>query len=35
MSKTKSVPFTFRKDGYYYFTRRVPSDLRGHYQSTR
>lgn len=35
MSKTKSVPFTFQKDGYYYFTRRVPSDLKNHYQSPR
>ncbi|WP_411572300.1 DUF6538 domain-containing protein [Thioclava sp. A2] len=33
--KTKSVPFTFRKDGYFYFTRRIPADLRGHYQAPR
>lgn len=32
---TKSVPFTFRKGGYFYFTRRIPADLRGHYQSVR
>lgn len=35
MSKTKNVPFTFLKDGIYYFTRRVPSDLRDRYLADR
>ena len=29
--QTKRVPFTFNRDGYYYFSRRVPSDLVEHY----
>ena len=28
---TKSIPHTFIRNGYYYFSRRVPADLRGHY----
>ena len=28
---TKSIPYTFIRNGYYYFSRRVPADLRGHY----
>ena len=28
---TKKVPFTFNLCGYYYFSRRVPSDLAKHY----
>jgi len=32
---TKNVPFTFLKDGIFYFSRRVPFDLRGHYQTDR
>jgi integrase len=33
--QTKSVRFAFLKDGIYYFTRRVPSDLRSHYATDR
>jgi integrase len=33
--QTKSVRFAFLKDGVYYFTRRVPSDLRSHYATDR
>ncbi|HEY8576297.1 MAG TPA: DUF6538 domain-containing protein [Devosia sp.] len=33
--QTKSVRFAFLKDGIYYFTRRVPSDLRTHYGTDR
>lgn len=33
--QTKSVRFAFLKDGIYYFTRRVPSDLRPHYATDR
>ena len=33
--QTKSVRFAFLKDGIYYFTRRVPSDLRNHYATDR
>jgi site-specific recombinase XerC len=32
---TRIVPFSFLKDGTYYFTRRVPSDLRDHYETER
>jgi len=27
---TKSVPYTFNRGGYYYFSRRVSSDFIGH-----
>ena len=33
--KTKSVPYSFRKNGIFYFTRRVPQDLRAHYTKKR
>lgn len=33
--QTKSVRFAFLKDGIYYFSRRVPSDLRSHYATDR
>ena len=33
--KTKAVPFTFVRNGYYYYSRRVPTDLRTHYNKTR
>lgn len=33
--QTKSVRFAFLKEGIYYFTRRVPSDLRTHYATDR
>ena len=32
---TKSVPYTFVRKGYYYFSRRVPSDLQKHYSKDR
>ena len=32
---TKSVPYAFRKNGIYYFSRRVPVDLLKHYSATR
>ena len=32
---TKPVPYTFVRGGYYYFTRRVPVDLRHHYKYPR
>ena len=32
---TKPVPYTFMRGGYYYFTRRVPADLRQHYKYPR
>lgn len=35
MSETISCPFTFVKDGIFYFSRRVPSELREHYSSSR
>ena len=35
MSENNSVPFTFQKDGIFYFVRRVPTDLRQHYSSDR
>lgn len=33
MPENKSAPFTFEKQGVFYFTRRVPSGLRDHYTS--
>jgi len=33
--ETKSVPYSFRKNGIFYFTRRVPRDLRAHYTKKR
>ena len=35
MSETKSPTFTFAKDGVYYFSRRIPLELRRHYSSPR
>jgi integrase len=32
---TKPIPYTFIRDGYYYFTRRVPTDLQGYYRYPR
>ncbi|AII86639.1 DUF6538 domain-containing protein [Planktomarina temperata] len=32
---TKSIPHTFIRNGYYYFSRRVPADLRDHYSYHR
>ena len=33
--QTKPIPFTFVREGYYYFSRRVPSDLGDHYRYPR
>lgn len=35
MAETISVPFSFVKDGTFYFSRRVPSDLSEHYLAPR
>lgn len=35
MSETISPTFTFVKDGVFYFSRRIPKELGGHYTSTR
>ncbi|WP_428512108.1 DUF6538 domain-containing protein [Roseovarius sp.] len=35
MSETISRPFTFVKDGVFYFSRRIPKELRDHYTSSR
>jgi integrase len=32
---TKNIPYTFTRDGYFYFSRRVPSDLQHHYTYPR
>ena len=32
---TKSIPYTFVRGGYFYFSRRVPADLRRHYSYPR
>ena len=32
---TKSIPHTFIRNGYYYFSKRVPADLQGHYSYHR
>ena len=33
MLATKSNSYTFQKDGIWYFSRRVPADLRRHYRT--
>jgi len=33
--QTTSAPFSFRKDGVWYFSRRVPKDVRDHYRVSR
>ena len=35
MLATKSNSYTFQKDGIWYFSRRVPADLRRHYRTSR
>ncbi|MGH1368579.1 MAG: DUF6538 domain-containing protein [Maritimibacter sp.] len=35
MSETNSPTFTFVKDGVFYFSRRLPKELRDHYASPR
>ena len=32
---TNRIPYTFIRGGYYYFSRRVPADLQGHYRYPR
>ena len=32
---TRKVPYTFNRFGYYYFSRRVPTDLTQHYSYPR
>ena len=32
---TKNIPYTFNRGGYFYFSRRVPSDLLHHYSYPR
>ena len=32
---TNRIPYTFIRGGYYYFSRRVPADLQGHYRYHR
>lgn len=32
---TKDAPFLYTKRGVYYFSRRIPEDLKGHYKSPR
>lgn len=33
--QTKKIPYTFVRNGFYYFSRRVPSDLFSHYRYPR
>ena len=35
MLRTTEVPYVYARDGIYYFTRRIPKDLRGHYRCPR
>ena len=35
MLATKSNSYTYRKGGVWYFSRRVPTDLRRHYRTGR
>lgn len=32
---TNSIPYTFVRDGYFYYSRRVPADLLDHYTYPR
>ena len=35
MLKTQSNSYTFQKNGIWYFSRRIPADLRRHYKTNR
>ena len=35
MLNTKDIPYVYIRDGHYYFNRRVPMDLQGHYRCPR
>ena len=35
MLRTKEVPYVYSRDGIFYFTRRIPKDLQGHYRCPR
>jgi integrase len=35
MLMTTEVPYVYSRDGIYYFTRRIPKDLQGHYRCPR
>ncbi len=35
MEDHQKVPFAFTKRGVYYFSRRIPKDLLGHYDTNR
>lgn len=35
MAYDKSIPFSFSKNGIFYFERRVPRDLRNHYSTSK
>ena len=35
MLTTKSNSYTFQKSGIWYFSRRIPTDLRQHYRTGR
>ena len=35
MLRTKDVPYVYSRDGIFYFTRRDPKDLQGHYRCPR
>lgn len=35
MLTTKSNCYTFQKNGIWYFSRRIPADLRRHYKTSR
>ena len=32
---TTEVPYVYKRDGIFYFNRRVPKDLLGHYRCSR
>ena len=35
MLASKSNSYTFNKNGIWYFSRRIPTDLRKHYKTSR
>ena len=35
MLRTTEVPYVYSRDGIFYFTRRIPNDLKGYYRCPR
>ena len=35
MLRTTEIPYVYSRDGIFYFTRRIPNDLKGYYRCPR